>query len=149
MRFDCDQIGDPGADEHDRGGNTLQAVASDRVNRSQHGPELVWCVLVGDARALVEIFADADKAFDVLMSHAGVAVRTCGGFESQFAVGTVDGEGARRDCADAHHGYAITHTIQSTQSTQSTQSSQSQARTQRDLSTVQPRGFRRQIGRIV
>src|SRR2546422_4762791 len=122
MRFDRDQIGDPGADEHDRGGDTLQAVAGDRVNRSQHGPELVWRVLVGDARPLVEIFAHADKAFDVLMRHAGVAVRADGGFESQFAVGTVDGEGARRDCADADHGYAVTHTPQSTQSPRSTQS---------------------------
>src|SRR3989442_4240914 len=121
MRFDRDQIGDPGADEHDRGGNPLQAVAGDRVHRSQHGPELVWCLLVGDARALVEIFAHADKAFDVLMSHAGVAVRTGGGFESQFAVGTLDGEGARRDCAHAHHGYAVSHTPQSTQSHRSTQ----------------------------
>src|SRR3989454_3875129 len=122
MRLDRDQIGDPGADKHDRGGNTLQAVAGDRVNRLQDGPELVWCVLVGDARALVEIFAHADKTFDVLMSHAGVAVRTGGRLESQFAVGTVDGEGARRDCADANHGYAVTHTPQSTQSPRSTQS---------------------------
>src|SRR2546425_1583996 len=121
MRFDRDQIGDPGADEHDRGGHTVQAVAGDRVHRAQHGPELVWCVLVGDARALMEIFAHADEAVDVLMRYAGVAVRTGGGVESQFAVGTVDGEGARRDCADAHHGYAVTHTPQSTQSPRSTQ----------------------------
>src|SRR2546427_9895198 len=114
MRFDRDQVGDPGAHEHDRGGNTLQTVAGDRVNRLQHGPQLVRCVLVGDARALVEIFTHADKTFDVLMSHAGVAVRTGGGFESQFAVGTGDGEGARRCWADANHGYAANATPSST-----------------------------------